>query len=159
VTGSRAARVLAVAAVGLALAGSLTAGRGPKRVSSADFQKLMRTLAEGWNQGNAKKAADCFALDAVYAEPPGKQLYRGRAELYEFFGGDKPPQPPMSMEWHHLVFDPETQVGSGEYSFQMNNRYHGIVIVKLKDGLIASWREYQYPSSLSWAEFVGESAF
>jgi hypothetical protein len=63
------------------------------------------------------------------------------------------------MEWHHLVFDPEAQIGAGEYTFQMKGRHHGIVIVKLKDGLIASWREYQYSSSLPFDEFVGESAF
>jgi hypothetical protein len=146
-------------AVGILVLGEILVAGGPKRLSSPAFQKLMQTVADGWNEGNARKAADCFAVDSVYAEPPGKQLYRGRAELYEFFGGDKPPQAPMSMEWHHLVFDPETQIGTGEYTFQMKDRHHGIVIVKLKDGLIASWREYQYQSSLSWSEFVGESAF
>ena len=153
----------AVSVLGLTLlamvAGNASGARGPKQLPTPAFKKLMQTVAEGWNEGNARKAADCFAVDAVYAEPPGKQLYRGRAELYQFFGGDKPPRPPMSMEWHHLVFDPETQVGAGEYTFQMNNRYHGMVIVKLKDGLIASWREYQDQSSLSWSEFAGESAF
>lgn len=153
-----AVRALALAVL-VMVAGNAAGGKGPRKIPTPAFQKLMQTVAEGWNEGNARKAADCFALDAVYAEPPGKQLYRGRAELYEFFGGDKPPQPPMSMEWHHLVFDPETQIGSGEYTFQMDQRYHGMVIVRLKDGLIATWREYQYPSSLSWGEFVGESAF
>jgi uncharacterized protein (TIGR02246 family) len=142
----------------MVLAETVGAG-GPKRVPIPAFKRLMQTVADGWNEGNARKAADCFAPDAVYTEPPGKQIYRGRGELYQFFGGDKPPQPPMSMEWHYLVFDPETQIGAGEYTFQMSNRYHGMVIVKVKDGLIASWREYQYPSSLSWKEFVGESAF
>ena len=145
----------AVGVLGLALlvmvAGNALGGRGPKQVSTPAFQKLMQTVADGWNEGNARKAADCFAVDSVYAEPPG--------ELYQFFGGDKPPQPAMSMEWHHLVFDPETQIGTGEYTFQMKERHHGIVIVKLKDGLIASWREYQYQSSLSWREFAGESGF
>jgi hypothetical protein len=154
----RDVRILGLAVFVLVLGQPLGAG-GPKRLSTPVFQKLMQTVSEGWSEGNARKAADCFAVDAVYAEPPGKQLYRGRAELYEFFGGEKPPQPPMSMEWHHLVFDPETQIGSGEYTFQMKERYHGIVIVRLKDGLIATWREYQYQSSLPWSEFVGESAF
>lgn len=155
---SHAVRILGLATLVMALGAASGAG-GPKRLSTPAFRRLMQTVSEGWNEGNARKAADCFAMDAIYTEPPGKQLYRGRGELFEFFGGDKPPGPPMSMEWHHLVFDPETQVGTGEYTFQMNGRYHGIVIVKLKDGLIASWREYQYPSSLPWKEFVGESAF
>jgi hypothetical protein len=35
----------------------------------------MQTIAAGWNEGNARKAADCFSEDAIYVEPPEKQLY------------------------------------------------------------------------------------
>ena len=79
--------------------------------------------------------------------------------LFEFFGGDQPPEPPMSMTWHHLAFDEASQVGFGEYTFQLGQRYHGIVIVKLSAGLISNWREYQYKSALSWQEFVGQNMF
>ena len=50
------------------------------------FEQLMQTVADGWTEGNARKAADCFSEAAIYMEPPEKQLYHGRAELYEFFG-------------------------------------------------------------------------
>ena len=46
----------------------------------------MQTIADGWNAGHARTAADCFSAEAIYVEPPDKQLYRGRAALYEFFG-------------------------------------------------------------------------
>jgi ketosteroid isomerase-like protein len=129
------------------------------RITAAQFKTLMQTVAAGWNEGNARKAADCYTEDALYTEPPGKQVYAGRKALYEFFGGDKNPEPPMKMSWHHLAFDEASQIGFGEYTFQMNNRYHGIVIVKIRSGTISNWREYQYKSDLEWREFAGENDF
>lgn len=64
-------------------------------LTAAQFEALMRTVSEGWNRGDARDAADCFTEDAVYSEPPRKQFYRGRAQLYEFFGGARKPDPPM----------------------------------------------------------------
>jgi ketosteroid isomerase-like protein len=119
----------------------------------------MRRVADGWNEGNARKAADCFSEDAVYVEPPDKQLYHGRAELYAFFGDEAGTDLPMKMNWHHLAFNEQEQVGFGEYTFQLNNRYHGIVVVKLESGLIKQWREYQYRSELPWEEFTGHNPF
>lgn len=146
----------------IALAVALALAVPPAPVSpltTAQFQALMTTVSDGWNEGNARKAADCFTEDAVYSEPPRKQLYRGRAQLYDFFGGASKPDPPMKMAWHHLVFDEATQVGAGEYTFEMNKRYHGVVMVRIRDGRIANWREYQYESTLGWDEFAGENRF
>lgn len=128
-------------------------------VTAREFEQLMHTVAAGWNEGDARKAADCFSEEAIYVEPPEKQLYHGRAELYEFFGGDSGTDLPMQMTWHHLAFNEEEQVGFGEYTFQLNNRYHGIVIVKLESGLISRWREYQYRSELGWEEFTSHNSF
>jgi ketosteroid isomerase-like protein len=121
----------------------------------------MGALAAGWNAGDARKAADVFTEDALYLEPPDKQFYAGRPALYEFFGGanTRKPEPPMKMTWHHLAFDEASQVGFGEYTFQMNRRYHGIVVVKIRGGKISNWREYQYESKLDWKEFVAKSPF
>jgi ketosteroid isomerase-like protein len=125
------------------------------RISTAEeFRRLMSTVAERWNEGNARKAAECYTEDAVYTEPPDKQLYVGRKALYEFFGGDKKPEPPMKMVWHHLAFDEESQIGFGEYTFQMNDRYHGIVVVKVRDGKICNWREYSATTMLSVFEYA-----
>jgi ketosteroid isomerase-like protein len=129
------------------------------KTTLAEFKRLMQTVADGWNEGDARKAAQCFSQDAVYLEPPEKQLYHGRAELYEFFGGDRGPEPPMQMAWHHLAFNEEEQVGFGEYTFQMNSRYHGIVIVRIETGLIKGWREYQYKSELNWEQFTHHERF
>jgi hypothetical protein len=119
----------------------------------------MQTVADGWNEGNARKAADCFSENAIYTEPPDKQVYKGREALFEFFGGDAKPEPPMFMTWHHLIFDEAEQVGTGEYTFQMNSRYHGIVIVKIEADKIRYWREYQYKTDLDWDTFARENKF
>jgi hypothetical protein len=97
--------------------------------------------------------------DAVYSEPPDRQLYRGRAELFDFFGGNETSPPRMQMTWHNVVFDEELQIGAGEYTFQGRNRYHGAVLVRIADGQVANWREYQRRSDLTWDEFVGVSRF
>ena len=70
---------------------------GNVKLTTSAFHELMHTVAEGWKEGNARKAADCFREDAIYVEPPDKQLYHGRAELYEFFGGDAGTEIPMQM--------------------------------------------------------------
>ena len=132
---------------------------GNLRMTAHKFEQLMQTVADGWKEGNARKAADCFREDAVYIEPPEKQLYRGRAELYEFFGGEGGTDQPMSMTWHHLAFNETDQVGFGEYTFQMHGRYHGIVVVKVESGLIQYWREYQVPTDLPWEEFTRHTPF
>jgi len=106
------------------------------KFAANEFEHLMQTVADGWNEGNARKAANCFSEDAIYVEPPEKQLYHSRAELYEFFGGDRGTDIPMKMTWHHLAFNEEKQVGFDEYTFQMHGLYHGIVVVKIEMGLI-----------------------
>jgi len=128
-------------------------------MTESEFERLMQTIADGWNKGNARKAADCFIKDAIYIEPPEKQIYHGRDELYEFFGGDHGTDIPMKMIWHHLAFNEQQQIGFGEYTFEMHGRYHGIVIVKIETGLIKHWREYQYQTELNWKEFSQHNQF
>jgi ketosteroid isomerase-like protein len=128
-------------------------------VTAREFKDLLGTIAAAWERGDARAAADCFTKDAVYSEPPDRQLYRGRAALQDFFGGNESPPPPMKMTWHHVVFDEEEQVGAGEYTFEGRNRYHGAVVIRVANRKIANWREYQYRSDLGWDEFVGVNRF
>lgn len=129
------------------------------KLTFEEFRQLMQTVADGWNEGDVRRAADCFSEDAVYVEPPDKQLYHGRAELYEFFGGDSGTDLPMKMSWHHLAFNEQEQVGFGEYTFEMHGRYHGIVVVQVAAGLIKNWREYQYRTELNWEAFTSQNPF
>lgn len=128
-------------------------------ITAERFQRLMQTIADGWNTGDASKAAACYTENACYCEPPDKQVYVGRSALYAFFGGDKKPEPPMFMIWHHLAFNETEQIGFGEYTYKGRHQYHGIVIVKVTHGLISHWREYQYQSALPWQEFTARSPF
>src|SRR5262245_6596391 len=126
-------------------------------MTSADFESLMSTLASAWNNGDITTAMECFTPDVVYHEPPDRQLYVGFDAVYEFSGGSDPPQ--MSLVWHHLIFDPETRIGMGEYTYRGRRQYHGVAIVQCAGGRIRRWREYQYADDLDWPAFVGQSAF
>jgi hypothetical protein len=65
----------------------------------------------------------------------------------------------MHMAWHNLIFDPAQQIGVGEYTFRYKIQTHGLVIVRIENGLIAKWREYEVESKLPWDQFTGENKF
>ena len=123
------------------------------------FRALMERVADGWRDGNAAKAVECFTEDALYEEPPRKQFHSGRPDLFEFFGGTNGTDKPMHMTWHHLVFDARAQIGAGEYTFRLNRQYHGVVMVQLRGARIARWREYQTESSLPFEDFSAATRF
>ena len=130
-----------------------------QKIDTAQFEVLMQSLAEGWNQGNARQAADCFTENAIYSEPTDKQLYRGRDALFKFFGGDAGRKGAMKMTWHHLTFNERTQIGAGEFTFEYGSKVHGVAMVKVERGKISRWREYWYESPLDWEKFVGSNPF
>lgn len=131
-----------------------------RRLDPEEFTKLLQTVADGWNEGNARKAADCYSEEAIYSAPPQPRYRKGRRALYEFFGGDKGREAPMRMRWHHIAFDETRQIGFGEYTFKYKEyQAHGVVAVKVVDRKISNWREYEVESSLSWEAFVGENNF
>jgi hypothetical protein len=137
-----------------------SAGAPPGRtLRTSEFETLMNTLAAGWSEGNARKAADCFTEDALYTEPPDKQIYRGREALFRFFGGTAGRKERMTMTWHHLLFDEKRQIGAGEFTFEYGSKAHGMVMVRIADGKIRNWREYWYESSLDWDRFVAANPF
>lgn len=120
------------------------------RNRATEFRALMQRLADGLSSGNARQAAECFTEDAVYSEPPDKQLYRGREALFRFFGGEKGRPGAMEMTWHHLAFDEGRQIGFGEFTFEYGGKVHGIVIARIAGGRNRNWREYWYESPLDW---------
>jgi SnoaL-like domain len=128
-------------------------------VSTGRFVSVMTTVADAWNHGDARRAAECFAVDARYSSPPDARIRQGRAMLFEFFGGVHGRARPMHMMWHHLAFDERAQVGFGEYTFEYAIRTHGIVIVRIVNGEIANWREYEHESPLDWDAMVGDNRF
>lgn len=129
------------------------------KLSMKEFDLLMRRLERAWNANDAKLAADCFTNDAIYSSPPSPRIRQGRAALFAFFGGPGGRPRPMRMEWHNLLFDEAKQIGSGEYTFSYDIQTHGMVIVKIKDGKIANWREYEVESPASWDQAIGPNRF
>src|SRR5258706_5423810 len=87
------------------------------QLKSSQFRDLLDTVAQGWNTGNARLAADCFAEHALYSAPPSSRVRQGRQTLFDFFGGVKGRPKQMSMQWHHIVFDETTQTGMCECTF------------------------------------------
>jgi hypothetical protein len=114
----------------------------------------MTTLAEAWSRQDTQLALGCFTTDAVYMQPPDLQLYRGRAELEKLFGALRPG---TFMTFHNLAFDAAAQVGFGEFSFGGSGAAradHGVVVVTLREGRIAFWREYFQEGPASFNDFV-----
>jgi hypothetical protein len=134
-------------------------GPAPGRLDHAGFQKLIGTLTDAWDSNNARLAAACFTEDAMFSSPPNPEIRKGRQALFEFFGGERGRQKPVSILWHHLVFDPAAQMGAGEYTFTYQIRTHGMVILRIVNGKIANWREYEVESRMNWEEMVGENRF
>jgi len=158
------ASVLVLALISPALASSqqgqpeVRACKQSGRISSALFRTVMQTVAEGWNRGDARLAASCFAENAIYSGPPSPP-HRGYKALYEYFGGAAGRELPLHMTWHYLIFDPARQIGVGEFTFRYRKQTHGLVIVKLANGLINNWREYEVESELPWDQFIGDNRF
>lgn len=123
-------------------------------MTTKQFKKLMQLIADAWNEGNAKKASDCFTDDATYIEPPNKQFFQGRDQLFKYFGGDSGRPKQMKMKWHNLLFDEQTQTGAGEYTFEMNNKNHGVAVVEVENNKIKMWREYQWTGNLNYQDFI-----
>jgi hypothetical protein len=159
--GDRAMKTILICAVivFLFIPISKNAELAESKLNENQFQKLMQTMADGWNEGDAKKAVDCFTADAVYTEPPDKQIYKGRDQLFNFFGGNKGRSEAMSMTWHHLIFDEKTQIGAGEFTFTYGSTVHGVAMIKIRDGKIGNWREYWYESPLAWEKFTAANPF
>ncbi|MCU0627829.1 MAG: nuclear transport factor 2 family protein [Gemmatimonadaceae bacterium] len=128
-------------------------------VSADSFRRVLTGVAEAWNAGDARRAVARFTDDATYSQPPDRQLRRGRAQLFDYFGGTKGRPGEMRMTWHHLAFDSTTQVGFGEFSFTYGTTAHGVAVVRLRDGRIANWREYWVESPLDWRGFTRQNPF
>jgi ketosteroid isomerase-like protein len=125
------------------------------RLSTHEFYRLMEHLARAWSQQDTDAALACFTADAVYLEPPDIQLYQGHAQLRPYFAAL---QPGTFMRFHHLWFDESQQVGAGEYSFGSASQVtadHGVVVVEVRDGKIAVWREYQRKGPSVFQDFIG----
>ena len=121
-------RSILLLTVALLLSCATTQRSSESRLSSAEFILLLERLADAWNSGNARDAADCFTADAIYVEP-----------------------------WRRVVFDPATQLGMAEFSFSYGSQVHGVAVINAHSGRISQWREYWYESAQPFEQFVAPS--
>jgi hypothetical protein len=57
----------------------------------------------------------------------------------------------------HLAFNGDDQIGFGEFTFEMDRRYHGSVVGKIESGVVKFCRYYQYQTGLTWEDFTSQN--
>ena len=125
-------------------------------MTKAEFSDLLQSLADAWSRRDYAAAASAFAEDVRYGDPT-RYSFHGRDELRIFFEDDEGYD--QRTVWHTVVFDEEQQVGAAEYTYEGTHRYHGTVLVKIADGKISRWREYQHIDPREWEAFTSETVF
>jgi len=125
-------------------------------MTSSEFRALLERLADGWRRRDYESVTAAYSEHVRYADPARYRI-EGRAALLEFFRNDD--GLPQSTVWHTIVFDETQQVGAAEYTYEGTHRYHGTVLVRVADGLITHWREYQHVDQRTWEDFAGETAW
>ncbi len=116
----------------------------------SEFRKLMITVAQAWNEADAVRATNCFTEDGIYMEPPDCHFFQGHDQLFVLFATLVPGN---NMEWHHIWFDEQSQVGAGEFTFA-SGQAHGVAVIEIENGKIKSWREYQWHGNMPWSQFT-----
>ena len=121
-----------------------------------DFRRLLDELARAWHEKNYDLAVSFFAEKIAYGDPT-RYAMNGKDELLKFFKDDD--GYPQHTTWHNVLFDEVRQVGAAEYTYTGTYQYHGVVIIKVENGLITNWREYQHISDQDHRTFVGRTYF
>jgi hypothetical protein len=124
-------------------------------MTSAGFSALLDRLAGAWARRDYATAAACFAEDVRYADPL-HYAFSERASLRAFFEADEGAD--QRTDWHLVLFDEARQIGAVEYTYQGSRRYHGVALVRVRDGVITHWREYQHVDVRSFAAFSAATA-
>ena len=115
-----------------------------------EFGNVLSSLASGWSERRYEQVAAHFSEDVFYSDPTSYSL-TGRRSVLEFFQDDEGYE--QSCRFHNAVFDESQQLGAAEYTYAGTHVYHGTVWIKIENGLIAGWREYQHRSEKGWEEF------
>jgi len=111
------------------------------------FYALLQRLIEAWHAGNADRAADLFAIDAIYREA-GSEPLRGREQIREnmrtFFAAGAA----VHVVVGDVILNGETAFVT--FTFAMRRR-HGEgtralemgALVRFAGGCVTEWREYR----------------
>jgi hypothetical protein len=125
-------------------------------MNSAEFHGMLLALAAAWQRRDYPTAVSFFAEDVKYADP-SRYEFANRADLQAFFENDEGLE--QQSVWHHILFDEARQLGVAEYTYDGSWRYHGTVWIRVQDGVITHWREYQHTDPREWEDFVSGTAF
>ena len=106
-----------------------------------EFVSLLRALADAWRANDPRRAAEAFADDVEYRDPL-RYAFRSRAELVDFFR--VPEGESHRVVWRTVLFDEAAQEGAVEYTYVHHRRYDGVALVRVAEGRIVRWREYQH---------------
>ncbi len=131
---------------------SLPGGRG---MTPGEFTAMLDALAEAWARRDYGSAAAWFADDVRYADPR-RYAFADRAALRAFFEADD--GLPQRTTWHLRLFDEQSQVGAAEYTYEGTRRYHGVALIRVAEGRITHWREYQHVDLRTWEAFSADTA-
>jgi hypothetical protein len=121
-----------------------------------EFEHILKSLADAWSRRDYKSAAAFFAEDICYRDPL-RYSFSNRMQLQAFFEADEGYD--QKTVWHTVIFDESNQTGAAEYTYEGTHRYHGVVLIRLKDDKIWRWREYQHIDERDWQTFVSSTMF
>jgi hypothetical protein len=125
-------------------------------VTYEEFRAALESIGDAWRDRRYEDAASHIAPTACFVDPMRYSL-SGRDALLAFFRNDGGLD--QTTEWHHVLFDETTQIGAAEYSYRGTHLYHGVALIRLEQGRITHWREYQHTAESDWESFFGGSAF
>lgn len=125
-------------------------------MTADEFRAVLDELSDGWARRDYAAVAGKFAGDVHYGDPL-RYAFRDRAGLQAFFEADEGHE--QHTTWHTVVFDEAQQAGAAEYKYDGTDRYHSVMLVRVRDGKITHWREYQQVDPRGWEEFVSGTAF
>jgi len=125
-------------------------------MTSQEFRQLLDRLATGWAKRDYAAVAQEFSEDVRYGDPT-RYSFDNRRDLQKFFENDEGCE--QRTTWHTVIFDEAQQLGAAEYTYEGTHRYHGTVWIRVHDGCITHWREYQHISNKPWEEFVAATMF
>ena len=121
-----------------------------------EFENILKSLADAWSRRDYNSAANFFAEDVRYGDPL-RYSFANRDQLRAFFEADEGYE--QKTVWHTIMFDESSQAGAAEYTYEGTYRYHGVVLIRLKDNRIWRWREYQHIDDRDWKTFVSSTMF
>ena len=121
-----------------------------------EFRDVLSRLAIGWAKRDYGAVLKAFAEDVRYADPL-RYAFTNRTSLRAFFEADEGRE--QSTAFHTVIFDEARQVAAVEYTYEGSQRYHGVALIRLENGLITHWREYQHVDQRTWPEFAAGTEF